>query len=247
MNTTEKLIYSDPYAKTCDAKVINYGSGSRNTRSGLIVDKSIFYPGGGGQPNDTGRLIWGEESSNSIVDVEESPDSDYIVLFLPEDASLPTIGDKIKQEIDWPRRYKHMKIHTALHLLSVAIPLPVTSGAITEEKGRLDFDMPDPIEDREGLEAKLNELASQNLTVSEEWVSVEELEKRPNLVKTAYVKPPAVRDQVRLIKIGSEGDLIDIQACGGTHVANTSEISRIQLGKIEKKGRHNRRVNIFVE
>ncbi|RMD89421.1 MAG: alanyl-tRNA editing protein, partial [Alphaproteobacteria bacterium] len=153
---------------------------------------------------------------------------------------------EIEMELDWARRHAHMRVHTALHLLSVVIPLPVTGGAIAAGKGRLDFDMPEAPEDREALEAALNALVARDLPVSEAWISDEELAANPGLVKTMSVKPPTGQGRVRLIRIGAGEDQVDLQPCGGTHVARTGEIGPIRLGKIEKKGRQNRRVTIHL-
>ena len=140
-----------------------------------------------------------------------------------------------------------MQIHTALHLLSVVIPLPVTGGSISAEKGRLDFDMPDAPADKETLQAQLNELVDRDLEVHENWITDEELAAKPDLVKTMSVKPPMGSGRVRLVGIGRDTDQIDLQPCGGTHVARTGEIGRLRIGKIEKKGKQNRRVNIHFD
>ena len=237
---TELVFQKDPYALTCDARVTGIGPSG-----GILVDRSLFYAAGGGQPGDSGRVVC-QAGDFKVNDALKAPNGE-IELILDGGACPPPVGAPMVQEVNWPRRFRHMRIHTALHLLSVAIPLPVTSGAITEQKGRLDFDMPEPVEDRDRLESELNALVSRNLPVTEDWITDEELEANPALVKTMSVKPPVGTGRVRLIRIGWGASQIDLQPCGGTHVSNTSEIGAIRLGKIEKKGRQNRRVNIFLD
>lgn len=238
---TKLIFLTDPYARQCHSKVTGLGP-----NGGIVVDCSIFFSAGGGQPSDNGNLVW-TSGSAQVVDVKKVPDGKLELILDSETNNEPAVGESVEQELNWLRRLRHMRIHTALHILSVAIPLPVTSGAITEEKGRLDFDMPEPIEDRDRLAADLNELVSRNLPVTEDWITDEELENNPTLVKTMSVKPPMGTGRVRLIRIGQGQDQIDLQPCGGTHVGNTSEIGTIRLGKVEKKGRRNRRVNIFID
>jgi misacylated tRNA(Ala) deacylase len=157
---------------------------------------------------------------------------------------LPPIGAQIGQRLDWERRHGHMRIHTALHLLSVVLPYPVTGGAIGADKGRLDFDMPDSPEDPAVIEGRLNALVTRDLPVSAEWITEAELDANPGLVKTLSVQPPRGTGRIRLVRIGSDSAPVDLQPCGGTHVARTGEIGKLALGKIEKKGRINRRVTI---
>jgi misacylated tRNA(Ala) deacylase len=157
------------------------------------------------------------------------------------------VGTTLRQVLDWERRHRHMRVHTALHLLSVVIPLPVTGGQIGAERGRLDFDMPEPPEDVAALEEALNELIERDLAVSEDWITEAELAANPGLVKTLSVAPPAGQGRVRLVRIGQGKDQVDLQPCGGTHVARTAEIGRVSIGRIEKKGRQNRRVSLTLE
>ena len=170
-----------------------------------------------------------------------------IILVPAEPVALPLPGTIVQQHLDWDRRYRHMRVHTALHLLSVVIPLPVTGGAISSEKGRLDFDMPEPPADLALLAAQLNELISQDLAITDQWITDAELAANPGLVKTMSVMPPIGQGKVRLVRIGTSNHQVDLQPCGGTHVAKTSEIGRVSLGKIEKKGKINRRVTLFLE
>jgi len=164
-----------------------------------------------------------------------------------EPAGLPALGALIQQEINWERRFGHMRVHTALHLLSVVIPLPVTGGAISVEKGRLDFDMPGAPADKLELEQTLNKLIACDFPVSASWITEEALDAQPELVKTLAVKPPRGQGKVRLVRIGEGENTADLQPCGGTHVASTGEIGEVRLGKIEKKGKQNRRVSLHLE
>jgi misacylated tRNA(Ala) deacylase len=156
---------------------------------------------------------------------------------------LPPVGTVVHQVLDWDRRHRLMRVHTALHLLSVVIPLPVTGGQIGADRGRLDFDMPEPPEDIEALNEALNVFIDADLPVTESWITDAELMANPGLVKTMSVAPPVGQGRVRLVKIGE----IDLQPCGGTHVARTGEIGRVAIGKIEKKGRQNRRVSLTLD
>lgn len=234
---SEMLFRADAYRKEAPAKVSGI-----NDRGGIEIEGSLFYPTGGGQPGDSGRLEW-DGGGCGIATCVKGFDGG-IVLVPAEGSELPEPGMEVLQRLDWERRYRHMRIHTALHLLSVVIPLPVTGGSISEEKGRLDFDMPDSPGDKEAIESRLNELIGRDLEVSEDWITDEELEANPGMVKTMSVKPPMGSGRVRLIRIGSGEGQVDLQPCGGTHVRRTSEIGKLQIGKIEKKGRQNRRVNI---
>ncbi len=236
----EKVYLTDPYKQEIEALVLDKGP-----NDGIVFDRTIFYPTSGGQPNDLGSIYWNDTKA-SVVDVKKLG-VDGIEVIIDENIKGPEKGNLVHQKIDWDRRYRHMKIHTSLHLLSVVIPLPVTGGSISTLKGRLDFNMPDPLENREEVENHLNELVSQALPVSFEWISSEELAQKPELVKTMSVKPPMGTGEVRLVRIGSPSTPVDLQPCGGTHIASTNEIGKIRLGKVEKKGRNNRRVNLFID
>ena len=235
---TELLFRDDAYLKLATASVV-----SISENGGIVFDKSVFYPTSGGQSGDTGEISWSTKNFCGIVNTIKSNDG-FPMLIASQDSKLPKVGTVCNQILNWERRYRHMRMHTALHLLSVVIPLPVTGGQITSEKGRLDFDMPDAPENKEKLEHQLNDLISQNYEVTTTWISDEELLSNPTLVKTMSVKPPTGTGRVRLVKIGDENRTIDLQPCGGTHVRKTSEIGPLIFGKIEKKGRQNRRVSI---
>ncbi|TCP42816.1 alanyl-tRNA editing protein [Rhodovulum marinum] len=234
---TATLFRSDPYLREAPGRVT-----AVLPEGGVVLSASLFYPRGGGQPGDTGRLDWpggGMRVSDTVKEGDES-----IVLLPAEGDPRPEVGMPVTQVLEWERRHLHMRIHTALHLLSVVIPLPVTGGAIGAGKGRLDFDMPDAPENKTELERALNDLVMRDLPVTEDWITDEELQANPGLVKTMSVAPPMGAGRVRLIRIGEGETQIDLQPCGGTHVRRTGEIGQIRLGKIEKKGRQNRRVTL---
>jgi misacylated tRNA(Ala) deacylase len=234
---TELMFRADAYLQCAPARVIGH-----TLEGGILLDQSIFYPTGGGQPGDSGWIAWqgGRLSIATAVKV----DGGMVALVPSEPTSLPKIGTELTQSLDWDRRHRHMRIHTALHLLSVVIPLPVTGGQIGAERGRLDFDMPEPLAAPAEVEARLNRLIELDLVVSDVWISDAELLANPGLVKTMSVKPPKGQGRVRLVRIGTDAEQIDLQPCGGTHVARTSEIGQVVLGKIENKGRQNRRVTL---
>lgn len=234
MPTTELLFRADAYRMTAPSPVLEI------TGAGIVIAESLFYPAGGGQPGDTGSLSWAGGSCR-VTDAIKGEGGTVMLMI---DGPAPPAGSTVQQALDWDRRFAHMRMHTALHLLSVVVPLPVTGGAITAEKGRLDFNMPEAPEDRDRIEDELNRLIALNFAVAERWITDAELEAQPDLVKTMSVRPPVGSGRVRLIRIGSDDQQIDLQPCGGTHVARTGEIDRVRLGKIEKKGRQNRRVNL---
>lgn len=231
-------LFRDAYLREAEVTVTSV------TEAGVLTDATLFYAQGGGQPGDSGRIEWSGGGAQVVNSVKTEGG---VAMVLAPDAAPPAVGQKVKQVLDWDRRHGHMRIHTALHLLSVVIPLPVTGGAISAEKGRLDFDMPDAPEDKDALTAELNRLIELDLPVTEDWITDDELEANPGLVKTMSVKPPVGAGRVRLIRIGAGAAQVDLQPCGGTHVARTGEIGRATLGKIEKKGRQNRRVSLFLD
>jgi misacylated tRNA(Ala) deacylase len=237
---TETLYRTDPYLKEAEAVVAGV-----TPEGGIVLDRSIFYPTGGGQPGDAGVLSWGGREIAIATTVKGEGAS--IVLIPGEAAGLPEVGQTVLQSLDWDRRHRHMRVHTALHLLSVVIPLPVTGGSIAADKGRLDFDMPESPHAKEALEAALNDLVEADLPVVEDWITDEALAANPSLVKTMSVAPPVGQGRVRLIRIGTGATQVDLQPCGGTHVARTGEIGRVRLGKIEKKGVRNRRVSLHLD
>ena len=233
---TSPLFRDDAYLATCEATVLGI-----NDRGGIILDRTVFYPTGGGQPGDSGTLER-EDGSQVIIATTVYGDSKSEIVHVPADQdNMPVKGERIVCHIDWPRRYRHMRIHSALHLLSAVLPYPVTGGQIGAEEGRLDFDIPSAGLDKEEITAKLNELVTENHPLQAEWITDEDLEAKPDLVKTMSVKPPSGAGKVRLIRIGADADL---QPCGGTHVSETGEIGAVVVSKVEKKGRQNRRVRV---
>ncbi|MEO1309139.1 MAG: alanyl-tRNA editing protein, partial [Pseudomonadota bacterium] len=180
---TQKLFLEHPYMRDWDGTVIGH-----TPEGGLILEASVFYPQGGGQPGDSGILHW--DGGQIEIATAVKGDSDTVVLVPAEPVPLPPVGTELRQALDWDRRYGHMKVHTALHLLSVVLPLPVTGGSIGPEKGRLDFQMPEPPQDKDAIEQGLQALIDRDLPVSESWITDAELEANPGLVKTMSVKPP---------------------------------------------------------
>ncbi|MBR9649723.1 alanyl-tRNA editing protein [Thalassovita aquimarina] len=237
---TRPLFREDAYMRSAKGVVTGH-----TPEGGIVLDQSIFYAKGGGQPGDSGKISWpgGEMTIATTV----KGDGDDIVLVPAEPGAMPAPGTEVEQQLDWDRRHRHMRVHTALHLLSVVLPFPVSGGSIGAEKGRLDFDMPEAPEDRDLIAAALNEMVDRDLPVTEDWISDEELQANPGLVKTMSVMPPMGQGKVRLVRIGQGADQVDLQPCGGTHVARTGEIGRLVLGKIEKKGKQNRRVSILLD
>lgn len=237
---TEALFRDDAYLRSSSATVV-----AVTDRGGVVLDRTVFYPTGGGQPGDSGRLAWdGGELEIAAAVKGEAPDE--IVHVAAEGAALPPVGAAVEARLDWDRRYRHMRVHTALHLLSVVVPLPVTGGQISAGKGRLDFDMPEAPGDKAALEAELLALVAAGHKVTDEWITDADLAARPDMVKTMAVKPPVGQGRVRLVRIGG-AEPVDLQPCGGTHVRTTAEIGAVRLGKIEKKGRQNRRMSILIE
>lgn len=240
---TQALFMQDAYLREADAVVTGH-----TPEGGIILDRTVFYATGGGQPGDSGTIRFGGETMHIATCVKIKGDKDGALALVPaEPAPLPPLGTVVHQDLDWERRHSHMRVHTALHLLSVVIPLPVSGGQISAGKGRLDFDMPDAPDDRDALERSLTALIEQDFVVSEDWISDDELAANPGLVKTMSVMPPRGAGRVRLVRIGDETRQIDLQPCGGTHVARTSEIGAVRLGKIEKKGKLNRRVYLHLD
>ncbi len=236
---TELLFRTDAYLTTCEARVT-----ALTPEGGIVTDRTVFYPTGGGQPGDSGRIAWygGGLTIATAVKVEGGG----VALVPAEPRALPQIGSQVQLHLDWERRPRHMRMHTALHLLSVVIPLPVTGGQIGAERGRLDFDMPDPPGDIAALDAALSRLIGGDLPVGDGWITDAELLANPGLVKTMSVHPPTGQGKVRLVRIGEGAGQIDLQPCGGTHVARTGEVGRAEISKIEKKGRQNRRVTLIL-
>ena len=226
------LFIEDSYLKDFDATILNIDSNK------IILDRTAFYAKSGGQPGDIGKLILNGKKINIIDTVYDNKQN---ILHVCENSNDLKIDEKIKGKINWEIRYKHMRMHTALHLLCSLIPYDVTGGQISYEKSRLDFNADDKIE-KEEIENKINQLVKDDHEISYQWIKLEELDNQPDLVRTMSVKPPRTNNEIRLVKIGS----IDLQPCGGTHVRRTKEIGSIRIGKIENKGKMNRRVNLSI-
>ena len=235
---TEFLFREDAYLAEAAAIVTAAGP------EGIELDRTLFYASSGGQPGDTGRIGFAGGEAEIAGTVHPEGDRGRVLHLVAAGAALPRVGETVELRLDWERRYRLMRMHSALHLLSVVLPYGVTGGSIGEDKGRLDFDMPEPPEDVAALEARLNEYVAAGLPVGAEWIAEEELAARPEMVKTMKVKPPVGQGRVRLVRIGAGDATIDLQPCGGTHVRSTAEIGPLRIGKIEKKGRENRRVNL---
>jgi misacylated tRNA(Ala) deacylase len=233
MAATALLFRDDPYARACEATVLAV------TPEGVVLDRTVFYAQGGGQPGDVGAISDGNGRDLAITNTVYGGDRASIVHVAAGPCPFAA-GERVVARLDWERRHKRMRVHTALHLLSVLLPYPVTGGAIGDGDGRLDFDIPEAGLDKGELTEKLNELIARDAPVAERWISEEELDANPGLVKTMAVKPPRGAGRVRLIEI----DGIDLQPCGGTHVRSTGEIGRAAVTHIEKKGKQNRRVRI---
>jgi misacylated tRNA(Ala) deacylase len=231
---TDPLFRDDSYLRSCDATVTAAGDGA------IELDRTIFYPMGGGQPGDTGTIEW-EGGSATVVDTRYG-EGGTIRHIVDEGAALPAVGTAVTAVIDWDRRYLHMRMHTALHLLGSVLQYGVTGGNISATKSRLDFDMEDTV-DKESVNAKLAELVADDHPVSCRWITDEELDAQPDLVRTMSVQPPRGVGKVRLLEIAG----VDLQPCGGTHLKSTGEVGRVSVGKVEKKGRRNRRVSIVLD
>jgi misacylated tRNA(Ala) deacylase len=233
---TEMLFLQDPQRRSAGGRVV------ASEPEGIVLDRTVFYARSGGQPGDVGTLRW-DGGETAIVDTVKGEGE--AVLHLPAaDATLPPVGVVVQGEIDWDRRYRLMRMHTAMHLLCSLIKgAAVTGGAVGVERSRLDFDLPTP-PPKEKLEAELNALIEANHPVRIEWVDEAVLEADPSLVRTMSVAPPRGSGRLRLMRIGDGEVPVDLQPCGGTHVAATGEIGRISVLRIENKGRQNRRIVI---
>ncbi len=234
---SEEIFRDDAYAKSCEAAV------TRVDERGIILDRTVFYPESGGQAGDTGVLRLAGGGEIAVSDTIKSPATGEPLHVPAEGAPSVQVGDKVTAEIDWARRHRLMRMHTAMHLLCAVIEGDVTGGKIGEAKSRLDFNLPDTSLDKEHIGAELNRLVAENHPISPRWISDEEMAAQPELVRTMSVKPPSGQGKVRLLDIAG----VDLQPCGGTHVRETAEIGRLRVGKIENKGRQNRRVNIALD
>ena len=230
--TSIEIFRSDSYLSSVEATVVAV------LEEGLILDKTVFYPEGGGQPGDIGKIANNIFEAN-VTNTIKSTDG---ILHLIDNKLGPiSEGDNVTIDIDWERRYALMRMHTALHILCSVVDGAVTGGSVGTQKSRLDFDIPGERPDKESLTQQLMEIVDRNYPVMSSWISDQELQRNPGLIRTMSVKPPTGTGQVRMIRIGDD---IDFQPCGGTHVKSTGEIGKIKISKIENKGKQNRRINL---
>jgi misacylated tRNA(Ala) deacylase len=229
---TEALFQHDAYRRDCPAVVVEA------TDTSAVLDQTVFYPLGGGQPGDTGVLRAAGGREWRVVDTRKA-EGGRIVQVLEGDIAPPAVGTLVEAELDWARRYAHMRMHTCLHLLGSVLRYGVTGGQIAADKGRLDFDTQDEI-DRDGVTAAVNALIAANHPVRSQWITDEDLDRKPELIRTMSVQPPRGAGRIRLLEIPG----VDLQPCGGTHVAATGEIGRVVVTKVESKGRRNKRVYV---
>jgi misacylated tRNA(Ala) deacylase len=233
---TDCLFRDDSYLKDCEASVV-----AITPDGGVVLDRTVFYAASGGQPADRGTLAAKSGASFSVANVVFTDPGKTEIAHVPAPGSPAlAVGDVLTAAIDWPIRHARMRMHTALHLLSAALPYPVTGGSIGETESRLDFDIPEAGLDKDAITAKLAEMIAADAAVSSRWITDAELEASPGLVKTMSVKPPMGTGRVRLIEIAG----LDLQPCGGTHVRSTGEIGAVRVTQVEKKGKQNRRVRL---
>ena len=227
---TSGIFRDNPYKKECEAKILDFGD------NWIILDQTVFYAEGGGQLGDTGLIKVGQQE----IQIENTIKENDLIKHIFNSKFDFEIGDNVTCIIDWDRRYKLMKMHTSLHLLCSLVNAKVTGGSVGDGKGRLDFNL-DFKPNKEELKDNLNDLIQGNHDITISWISAQELDKNPNLVKTMSVLPPRTNGSIRMVRIG---DNIDYQPCGGTHVKNTSEIGLVEINKVENKGKLNKRVAI---
>jgi misacylated tRNA(Ala) deacylase len=234
----ELIFQDDAYAESCRATVT-----AADMAEGIRLDRTVFYPMGGGQLGDTGRLTWSDGTVTAIADTRKGADHRDVVHVPAPDSPLPAVGSEVTATIDWARRYRLMRMHTTLHLLCSLVPGDVTGGQVGESKSRLDFNITGDQVDKDALTAALNRIVENDHAVRIKALSDADLDAQPDLVRTMSVQPPRDGGIVRLIEV--EG--VDLQPCGGTHVARTGEIGTLRIGKVESKGRQNRRINVHLE
>jgi misacylated tRNA(Ala) deacylase len=233
---TECLFRDDSYLKACEARVV-----AITEQGGVVLDRTVFYASSGGQPGDSGTLTSADDTQVPIATAVYTDAAKSEIAHVPvPGAHALKVGDAVTATIDWDKRHARMRMHTALHLLSAALPYAVTGGSVGQSESRLDFDIPEAGLDKDAITARVNEMIASDAAVSSRWISDAELAANPGLVKTMSVKPPMGTGQVRLIEIAG----LDLQPCGGTHVRSTGEIGKVQVTQIEKKGKQNRRVRL---
>ena len=231
---TELLFRDDAYLRHCTATV------TARSERGIELDRTVFYPMGGGQPGDTGRLTRAGGTAVTIIDTRKGDTPDSVLHLTEPGQAQPAPGELVTLELDWDRRYAHMRIHTSLHVLSCVVVAPVTGGNIAVDRGRLDFDIDMSLLDASRIERGINDLIARGVDTETVWITDEALDAQPELVKTMSVQPPRGAGRVRLLKIPG----IDLQPCGGTHVRNIGEIGLIKVLRIRNEGRRNKRVEV---
>ena len=235
---TIRLYESDMQAAECEATVVVVTDDNR-----VILDQTVFYAQGGGQPGDIGTLAW-QDGQAEVTNTTKGEEG-VILHHLAEGAIKPIVGARIRASLDWDRRHRLMRMHTGLHLLCTVVGAPVTGGSIGADKGRLDFDLADS-PDREAIQAGLDAAIAADYPVILGQISDADLDANPGLVRTMSVQPPRNGGVIRMVRIGHEDkDAFDYQPCGGTHVRSTGEVGSLMLGKIEKKGKQNRRISVL--
>ena len=231
------LFRDDAYLKDCEAIVT-----AINDKGGILLDRTVFYATAGGQPGDKGTLAW--DGGNVTIATTVYGETKDVVHVPAEGQTLPGVGAKVTLTLDWSNRYRNMRAHTLMHLLCASVPFPVTGGAIGEDGGRIDFDIPEgQIPDKADLTATLNRLVTEDHPVSFRWITDEEMAENQHLIRTMSVKPPTGTGRVRLVMIGEDGK-VDLQPCGGTHLSSTGAIGPVVVAKIENKGKINRRIRV---
>ncbi len=237
MTVTILLFRDDAYLQSCDATVM-----AINDRGGILLVQTVFYATAGGQPGDKGRITWDGGAADIATTVYD--DVKNVVHVPVSPGALPPVGATVTASLDWDNRYRTMRAHTLMHLLCASVPFPVTGGAIGEDGGRIDFDIPEgQIPDKADLSTRINRLVEEDHAVSFRWITDEEMAANQHLIRTMSVKPPMGTGRVRLVMIGEDGK-VDLQPCGGTHLKSTAAIGPIAVTKIENKGKINRRIRI---
>ena len=233
---TQLLFRDDAYRKSCDARIM-----AITDRGGIVLDQTVFYPTAGGQPGDKGTLtVEGTQIRIATTVYDEAKNAVHVPA---APVTLPQ-GAPVSAALDWENRYRNMRCHSLMHLLCAAVPFPVTGSALTEDGGRIDFDIPEGhIPQKDELAGRINGWIAEDHPITTRWIAEEELDANPALVRTLWVKPPRGSGRVRLVSIG-ENDAIDLQPCGGTHLKSTGAIGPVAVAKIENKGKQNRRIRL---
>lgn len=237
MSDTIELFREDAYLKTCDATVTEVTV--TDAGAGVCVDRTVFYPEGGGQPGDTGVITRADGAQLTVTDTRKDRDTGAHLHLLEGDAAPPAIGEKVTLKIDWARRHRLMRMHSCMHMLCAVIPAPVTGGAIHDGSARIDFNLPEP-PDKAQIESELQRVIAEDHPMTLRWISDAEMDAQPELVRTMSVKPPRGSGRVRLVEFGGA----DLQPCGGTHVASSGEIGAVRIQSIKNKGKQNRRITV---